>query len=141
MVTQVNCQREDPLESGNKDHLAFWKTLALATLFYFTSATGTLRSRNDLSGYCSDTDEPSTEEGTRCYVYSDTEVFTYNYLIWGSGFFLFGLQFTHLDVGFMQGFTLSWDSMKIWSIKIWIFFSAIVGLLCLILATVFYSYF
>ena len=99
MVAQVNCQREDPLQSGNPGHGAFWGTLGLATLFYFTSGIATLRTRNHLSGYCPENDSSyvsntgiDTElDQTRCYIYSDWEVFSYNYFIWGFSFFFIGL--------------------------------------------------
>jgi len=31
-------------------------------------------------------------------MYTDHEVFSYNYYLWTTGFFI-GLQFTHMDVG------------------------------------------
>ena len=38
--------------------------------------------------------------------HSDLDVFYYNYFIWTTSYFL-GLNFTHLDHGIMQKFTLN----------------------------------
>jgi len=58
LISLVNCQRSDPLMSGNKNHRAFWMTLFFATIFYFVSGAVTMRQQHDLSGYC----QPSNSE-------------------------------------------------------------------------------
>ena len=41
-----------------------------------------------------------------CHLYSDDEIFQYNFYVWGLGFFLIGLQSTHQDVGPFRRFIL-----------------------------------
>jgi len=70
--------------------------------------------------------EETSDDHTECKLYTKWEVFKYNYLVWCIGFILFGCQFTHADVGPMQHFTLSWDSMKSWGVFLWAIFIGII---------------
>ncbi|CDW87216.1 UNKNOWN [Stylonychia lemnae] len=74
-----------------------------------------------------------------CYIYSDDEVFDYNYHIWTFAFLL-GLQFTHLQVGFMKNFSLSWDIMKTWPLILWLVFFSFIGFMIYIFTYLFYLY-
>ena len=58
----------------------------------------------------------------QCYTYSDDEVFQYNYSYFAIGFFFLGLQYTHLDFGPFQRFTLVPSIMKTWGWFLWSFF-------------------
>ena len=75
-----------------------------------------------------------------CHLYTDYEVFFYNYYIWTTGFFI-GLQFTHMDVGFLQQFTLDWNVMKNWPWYLWVLFVGLITLLGSIASYVFYLYY
>jgi len=55
-------------------------------------------------------------------------VFSYNYFVWTLAFFL-GLQFTHMDQGIMQEFTLDWNVMKHWPPILWVVFFALLTFL------------
>ena len=74
-----------------------------------------------------------------CHTYTDKEVFHYN-LLWCFGFFILGLNFTHLDVGPLQHFELDWQSMKTWGIFLWCVFLAIVALVIYVACHVFSAY-
>lgn len=63
-----------------------------------------------------------------CYEYSSSEIFSYNYWIWMVGFIL-GLNFTHLDEGPLENFTLDIEDIKQWGVGMWIFCACVVLLL------------
>eukprot|EP00347_Sterkiella_histriomuscorum_P013135 403365878 len=65
--------------------------------------------------------QQSQVEQGECKIYSNEEVFNYNYYIFTVGYFV-GLQFTHLDAGFMQQFQLTPAVMKSWPIYLWLVF-------------------
>lgn len=75
-----------------------------------------------------------------CYEYSSSELFHYNYFIWMVGFIL-GLNFTHLDEGPMQHFTLDIEVIKTWGVGMWIFFGVIALLLAVFLIDLLGHYF
>ena len=52
-----------------------------------------------------------SREDPACKEYTDDEVFNYNFYFWCTGFFFFGLQFTHFDIGPMASFSLTWEAM------------------------------
>ena len=74
-----------------------------------------------------------------CHLYSNQEVFNYNYYIWTAAYFV-GLQFTHLDTGVFQQLTLDWNVMKNWPQYMWVIFLGIVALISTIVAYIFYLY-
>ena len=61
-----------------------------------------------------------------CKEYTEEEVFAWNFKLWVSGFFSIGLQWTHMDVGPLSKFTLTWSVMKKWGLPMWIFFIGVV---------------
>ncbi|CDW82951.1 UNKNOWN [Stylonychia lemnae] len=81
----------------------------------------------------------NTPNTPHCYVYTDTEVFNYNYFVWTTGFVL-GLQFTHMDVGFLQQFTLDWNVMKNWPWYLWALFIGLISLIGFIFTYLYYLY-
>lgn len=60
-------------------------------------------------------EQPSLGASPTCKIYTQEEVFNYNYLFWAASF-MFGLNFTHLDVGPLQKFSLDWNDMKTWGV-------------------------
>lgn len=48
---------------------------------------------------------------------------------WALGFFVFGINFSHADIGPMKNFTLDPAVMKTWGVGMWILFFAIFGTL------------
>lgn len=58
------------------------------------------------------------------------DVFGWNMLIYGVGFFL-GVNFTHLDVGVMQNFVIDWTNIKSFPPFLW---GVLIGLVVLVLA-------
>ena len=110
-----------------------------------------MRSRHDLSGYCTDQDEasneghkthmlresllgdddetstvPTSEEFVGCHEYTDDEIFNWNFNYWTVGFLLFGIQFSHVDIGPMKHFTLAPSVMKTWGAFLWTVFVALI---------------
>jgi hypothetical protein len=71
--------------------------------------------------------------------YSDLDVFYYNYFIWTTSFFL-GLNFSHLDHGVVQNFSLNPDRMKDWPTELWVLLGALIGLIFGILGFLFWKY-
>eukprot|EP00347_Sterkiella_histriomuscorum_P019710 403340585 len=69
-----------------------------------------------------------TPPSPQCHEYTAQEVFHFNYFVWTLGFLL-GLQFTHLDVGILQQFTLDWNVMKNWPWFLWVLFLGLITLL------------
>ena len=61
-----------------------------------------------------------------CHVYTDDEIFNYNFWLWTAGFILLGINFSHADVGPMKHFTLTWRVMKTWGPVLWGIFICIV---------------
>jgi hypothetical protein len=74
-----------------------------------------------------------------CHTYSSWEVFSYNYFIWVAAFFI-GLQFTHLDTGIFQQFTLDWNVMKDWPLILWVLFGGLVLLIGSLVLYIYYLY-
>ena len=66
--------------------------------------------------------------GASCYEYSDEEVYDWNFYLWNISFFLFGLQFTHLDVGPLSHYSINLKSIKNWGVAGWTFTAVIVAL-------------
>lgn len=87
-------------------------------ILFLASGVMAMRSRHDLSGYCTGTDQdeasndghkthmlresllggeneddsvPTSEEFVGCYEYTDDEIFNWNFNYWTVGFMLFGL--------------------------------------------------
>ena len=58
-----------------------------------------------------------------CHEFSHEEVFNWNFHLWVTGFLFLGLQFTHLDIGPMQAYVLTWASMKTWGPGYWSVFA------------------
>ena len=79
------------------------------------------------------------EATPKCHEYDANEIFNYNYFVWTFAFFI-GLQFTHLDVGFMQSFTLDWSVMKNWPWWMWVIFCGLILLILSIFSYLFYLY-
>ncbi|CAI2373366.1 unnamed protein product [Moneuplotes crassus] len=77
-------------------------------------------------------------EDVRCHTYTRSEVFWYNFvhLI----FFFLGLNFTHLDQGILQDFTLDWEVMKNWPAMLWGVFISLIGFLIFTLYHLFVLY-
>lgn len=75
-----------------------------------------------------------------CHVYTNMELFKYNYLIWTLGFFA-GLQWTHLDVGPLSRLTLDWDTMKTWGKGMWELFAVVVVAICSTVYVTFHGYY
>lgn len=74
-----------------------------------------------------------------CREIQDTKVFQFNYLVW-TLFFFIGLQFTHLDNGILQQFTLDWEVMKNWPPILWVLFFLLIGFIIGTFAFLFYLY-
>ena len=125
-VNLVTLKRKDPFTSGNGGYHDFKILLMTAPILFLASGVMAMRSRHDLSGYCSgsDQDEASnaghkthmlresllgdddataptanSEEFVGCYEYTDDEIFNWNFNYWTVGFILFGIQFSHIDIG------------------------------------------
>ncbi|CDW80395.1 UNKNOWN [Stylonychia lemnae] len=81
----------------------------------------------------------NTPKAPHCYVYTDVEVFNYNYYVWTTGFVL-GLQFTHLDVGFLKHFTLDWKEMKKWPWYLWALFISLIAIIGFIFSYLYHLY-
>ena len=81
-----------------------------------------------------------TKRTPECHLYSQKEVFHYNYFIWTVAYFI-GLQFTHLDIGIFQQLTLDWNVMKNWPAYMWVIFLGLVALLASIISYIFYLYY
>ena len=64
----------------------------------------------------------------------------FNWFHFGIGFFFLGLQFTHMDVGPLQRFTLVPSVMKTWGWFLWSFFIVNVILVVKILLDVIKGY-
>ena len=75
-----------------------------------------------------------------CKVYTFLEVFKYNILFWTLPFF-FGLNFTHLDKGPLNKFSLDPKDMKTWGIGLWILFICMILLLGFIVTLIFSAYY
>lgn len=132
-INLVTLQRKDPFTSGNGGHSAFKKMILLTPILFLFSGIITLRARNDLSGYCDNEGESNEDSGHKthmlrasdndtvadCHEYTDDEIFNWNFYYWTTGFILFGIQFTHIDIGPMQHFTLTWASIKTWGPFLW----------------------
>ena len=50
------------------------------------------------------------------------------------------MQFTHLDVGVLQSFTLDWNVMKNWPWFLWVLFIGLITLIVSIFSYLFYLY-
>jgi hypothetical protein len=74
-----------------------------------------------------------------CHIYSNQEVFNYNFFIWTLAYFV-GLQFTHLDNGILSQLTLDWNVMKNWPWYMWVIFTGLVALLATVVSYIFYLY-
>jgi|LauGreDrversion4_2_1035121.scaffolds.fasta_scaffold291746_1 hypothetical protein len=74
-----------------------------------------------------------------CKQYTAWEIFKYNYFIWVACFFI-GLQFTHLDNGIFQEFTLDWNVMKNWPLILWVLFVGLVLLVGTLVLYIMYLY-
>jgi len=75
-----------------------------------------------------------------CHIYTNEEVFKWNYYVWCFVFFFVGLQFTHFDVGPLQDFTLTKESIATWGRGLWIFAICLLALILLILKQAFSHY-
>lgn len=75
-----------------------------------------------------------------CHLYTDDEVFYYNYLVWTLAYFI-GLQFTHMDNGIFSNLTLDWNVMKNWPAYMWVIFLGLITLLTTIITYIFYLYY
>ena len=71
--------------------------------------------------------------------YEPIETFSYN-AIWLAGFFLFGLQFTHIDHGFMTKFVLDYEKMKEWPIVLWIVLGVVIVIIIALVSSVMIAY-
>ena len=60
-----------------------------------------------------------------CHTYSSEEVFNYNFHLWATIFVVFGINFSHMDVGPMQHFTLDPKVMKTWGPGLWTIFATL----------------
>lgn len=75
-----------------------------------------------------------------CHIYSDWEVFRFNYFVWCLGFFGLGLQWTHADIGPIKDFTFEWDIMKTWGRGMWALFIFILLLIGILLYVILKAY-
>lgn len=97
-VVTLRFERRNPFHNCFRNYNSTITTFLLITPFiFFISSIQVLKSKKDM---CSkDTNLLNCQ-------HSDLDVFYYNYFIWTTSYFL-GLNFTHLDHGIMQKFTLN----------------------------------
>jgi hypothetical protein len=142
LVSTITMQRSDPFMDGNQTYDGIKYVMISAPILFFASGIIALRSEHDLSGYCTEhiLTETSLGETPTCHTYSEDELFEFNLYQWGVGFFAFGLQFSHADIGPMKRLTLDPEVMKTWGIGMWILFFAVMGLLIAVLYVVYQAY-
>lgn len=92
----------------------------------------TLQHANYLGDYQSVTPE--------CRTYTSDEVMSYNLWAWATAFIIFGINFSHMDVGPMQHFSLDPSVMKTWGVGLWIMFLALLVLLGVLVLNAYHSY-
>jgi len=97
-IVTLRFERRNPFHNCFRNYNSTITTFLLITPFMFLiSSIQVLKSKKDM---CSkDTNLLNCQ-------HSDLDVFYYNYFIWTTSYFL-GLNFTHLDHGIMQKFTLN----------------------------------
>jgi hypothetical protein len=101
-VNLVTLKRKDPFTSGNGGHQDFKTLLMTAPILFLASGVIAMRSRHDLSGYCSTSSEASgdfdghkthilratnaedqqNQEVLDCHEYTDDEIFDWNFSYW-----------------------------------------------------------
>ena len=130
-VVTLKNHRRNPFHNCFRNYNSTVTTFFLTTPFLFMiSSIQMLKSKKDkCSKYSNLLD---------CQ-YSDLDVFYYNYFIWTTSFFL-GLNFSHLDHGVVQNFSLNPDRMKGWPTELWVLLGALIGLIFGILGFLFWNY-
>ena len=127
-VVNLQNERHNPFKGSDGTYADFKIALVVSVVLFFASSIVVLRQNYDLSSYCNsnhvhemvapildtiDVKAPlhqlfisiekmnymASVATPQCHIYSDHEVFKYNYFLWTTGYFL-GLQFTHMDNGF-----------------------------------------
>lgn len=106
-VSNMNCSRASLFHSSYASSCDFVQTLAYAPVFYFISSMFCLRAPTDT--FYSDLG-----------LLSEGECMRSNLGIWTVGH-MAGLQYTHLNQGWLKDFSYSQDAMSGWSAKLWAF--------------------
>lgn len=150
-VNLITLKRADPFTSGRGGYKDIGILLMTAPILFLASGIIVLRSRHDLAGYCTNenqanefseqvklmlssvTNEDNSSDTLGCHVYTDDQIFSWNFSYWTTGFVLFGINFSHIDVGPMQYFSLSLEAMKSWGAFLWTVFAALLIVLCMII--------
>ena len=110
-VSNMNLSRKSVLFSNHESRCDFVMTVLMAPLFYFIGNNVAMRAEYDMT-------ENSQNKHDDDPDYSYWECISYNMSLWATAF-AFGLQFTHFDVSFMRGFSLSPEHIRRWNGGIW----------------------
>ena len=107
-VSNVNCSRASVFHSSYPNTSDLKITLMTAPFFFFAGNIVAIRAPTDV---------PAGHSWEEC--------FFYNMVYWLPGY-MAGLQYTHLNQGFLKDFSISAEKMKNWGVKLWVFFTFVV---------------
>ena len=102
LVRLVTWRDNRPFNQMLQNHgtyLPMIKLFLFAAIFFITSGTVVLRHPGSMDSYCSNAPDNLNIDRINevgCNIYSETDMFKYNYFYWTTGVML-GLHFTHLS--------------------------------------------
>ena len=125
-TSNLNLKRKSFIKSNSTDMRDFLLVLAFAPIFYFISTLVVLRFPLQSAQHL----EPR----------SMWECFRFNLFVWQTAYFG-GLQFTHFDSGFMQGFVLKTEAIRKWGLKLWLVAAGVALLLLGVIGYLVWAYY